>query len=259
MKRLLILLLATGFCAFEASAQFGVVSKKITSNSMNVVKIPRDKTFYLAAGGQLNTATDSHFGFTPGYEAAIGYQWALKRNEKFGSQLGVEAGITSRGWTYKQIFEDHKSTGMAVFVSPINYVYRMGLGEKKSIWLEPHIGAFVAYDVVEDYVRGTGDRDGFRYTGYDLGNKGDVVTKTQHDAFDAGINLGIRLWVAKRISFDLSYRQGFIKEFAEETTHINYRDHSSSSSSSYYYHSSDMVHSGMSGNLCFRIGVKLNK
>ena len=252
MKKLLILLLALGTYVSEASAQFGtVVSKKITSNTMNVIKVRRDKTFYFAAGGQINTVLESHYKSIFGYEAALGYQWAMKRDTQFGSQLGIEAGITSRGWEYDQFYASNKATGMAVFVSPINYVYRMGLGANKSIWFEPHIGAFVAADVIEEYE----PYNGFSYS---LGSEGTIRTKTDHATVDAGINVGLRLWVAKRISFDLSWRQGFVPSYAEEiaTTEIKepiasggWRDKVIS----------ETKHAGMSGNLCFRIGVKLNK
>ena len=252
MKKLLILLLALGTYVSEASAQFGtVVSKKITSNTMNVIKVPRDRTFYFAAGGQLNGVTESHFKPVFGYEAALGYQWAMKRGTQLGAQLGVEAGITSRGWEYDQFYASHKSTGMAVFLSPINYVYRMGLGANNNIWLEPHIGAFAAIDVIDNYVHNEGK--------YELGERGYINSHTSTPEVDAGINVGLRLWVAKRISVDLSYRQGFI-EFAEEEAKIQYRNHTTFSGYDGYETTAEEVkHSGLSGNLCLRIGVKLNK
>ncbi|MBQ7661936.1 MAG: hypothetical protein IJS48_01020 [Prevotella sp.] len=252
MKKLFILLLALGACVAEASAQYGsVISKKITSNTMNVIKVPRDRTFYFAAGGQLNGVTESHFKPVFGYEAALGYQWAMKRGTQLGAQLGIEAGITSRGWEYDQFYASHKSTGMAVFLSPINYVYRMGLGANNSIWLEPHIGAFAAIDVIDNYVHNEGQ--------YELGERGYINCHTDTPKGDAGINVGLRLWIAKRINVDLSYRQGFI-EFAEEEAIIQYRNHTTVSGYNGFEMTADKVkHSGLSGNLCLRIGVKLNK
>ncbi len=253
MKKLLILMLVLGTYAAEASAQFGtVVSKKITSNTMNVIKVRRDKTFYFAAGGQINTVLESHYKSIFGYEAALGYQWAMKRDTQFGSQLGIEAGITSRGWEYDQFYASNKATGMAVFVSPINYVYRMGLGASKSIWFEPHIGAFVAADVIEEYE----PYNGFTYS---LEGTGKIRTYTEHATVDAGINIGLRLWVAKRISFDLSWRQGFVPSYAEEKAKVQYNTYGAKSGYSYDKTYSEIKHSGMSGNLCFRIGVKINK
>ena len=252
MKKLFILLLALGTCVAEASAQYGsVISKKITSNTMNVIKIRRDKTFYFAAGGQLNGVTESHFSPVVGYEAAFGYQMALKRGTQLGSQLGAEVGVTSRGWNYDQVYSSHKSTGMAVFVSPINYVYRMGLGS--SIWIEPHIGAFASLDVVEDYKPGTEE-----YNHYQLSNRGFVECRTDNEIFDFGINVGLRMWIAKRISLDISYRQGF-DQFAEKEVTVRYPNNSTTSSYSYSPIADEFKHSGLSGNLCLRVGVKLNK
>lgn len=252
MKKLFILLLALGTCVAEASAQYGsVISKKITSNTMNVIKIRRDKTFYFAAGGQLNGVTESHFKPVVGYEAAFGYQMALKRGTQLGSQLGAEVGVTSRGWNYDQVYASSKSTGMAVFVSPINYVYRMELGS--SIWIEPHIGAFASLDVVENY------KPDYEYNHYQLGNRGFVECRTDNEIFDFGINVGLRMWIAKRISLDLSYRQGF-DQFAEKEVTVRYPNYSTASSYSGYPTIADeFKHSGLSGNLCLRVGVKLNK
>jgi len=254
MKKLFILLLALGACVAEASAQFGtVISKKITSNTMNVIKVPRDRTFYFAAGGQLNGVTESHFKPVIGYEAALGYQWAMKRGTQLGAQLGIEAGITSRGWEYDQFYANNKATSMAVFVSPINYVYRMGLGSSKNIWIEPHIGAFASLDVVENYPHDA------EYDRYQLSNRGFVECHTDNELFDFGINVGLRMWIAKRISLDISYRQGFV-QFVEKEAIIKYRNHTTFSGYDGYETTADKVkHSGLSGNLCLRIGVKLNK
>lgn len=262
MKRFIILFLTLGLFAHNASAQYGFVSKKITSNSMSVKKIAFDKTFYFAAGGQLNTATESHFKFSPGYEVAFGYQMGVKRQTQLGSQIGFELGLTSRGWKYEQFYTKHHAFGHAVFLSPINYIYRIGVGKNKNTWIEPHIGAFVLFNINKDTYRNVSER-------YLLGNEGYIIssvkdlygtgyTDDDYPPLDYGVNVGLRIWLAKRVSMDISYRQGFYREFADEEFTVNYPYYSGGS-----WHDNvidkAINHEGMSGNICLRIGVKLNK
>ena len=261
MKKVLLILLAWGLYASESSAQIGAVSKKVTSNSMNIVKVkkvPFEKTFYFAAGGELMTAANKYYKFNLGFEAAFGYQMGFKRGKAFGSQWGMELGVTCRGYKYKQLDFSDDHMWPSLYFSPFNYTYRIGLGKSKKTWIEPHIGAFICYDLngheEEGYYSniGNGSYSYLRFN--EWGNYDSDVGR-----FDGGLNIGARIWFAKRVGIDLSYRQCFAPEFGYQSFEGNIWRYNTITKQWEGGEHFEKQHEGPSANISLRVTIKLNK
>ena len=237
------------FTLLLAFAGMSVQAQIVTSRSRLVTKIkkpPFEKTLYLAAGGLLNTRTDPHYSVNPGYEAVLGYQQGFKRNKKFGSQWGVEAGITTHGYKLEQHFYSYDESPLCLTVSPFTYAYRIGVGANKSFWIEPHIGVEANIRLDDD------DSDKREYTN-SYSREPHYSATINGDGFDVGIRLGLRMWVARRISLDVACRVGVVGRSHDlELSTYTYES----------YWQNHYTRENMKGNnasLLVRLGVKLNK
>lgn len=251
-QRILLLLLAVFLVGTTTNAQI------VTSKSKLVTKVkkkPFEKTIYLAGGGKLNTLMNSTFSFKPGYEAAFGYEQNFKRNKKFGSQFGFEAGITTIGYDFDQpkMGYNHSESAPVICFSPFTYSYRVGFGKNKKTWFEPYIGPRVGIGFLDDH-SGYWDTGHVSYEPYFEGyeNERGFDTKLQ-----VGMNIGFRLWLAGRVSIDLSYQQGFNKVAEEEFDYhvYTYNAFTNSVSKNTKY----VDEEGRTSSICLRIGIKLNK
>ncbi|MBQ8968802.1 MAG: hypothetical protein IJ064_03590 [Bacteroidaceae bacterium] len=251
-QKALFLLLAMFLVGTVANAQI------VTSKSRLVTKVkktPFEKTLYLAVGGQMVGVTNQYYKFRPGGEAALGYQMGFKRGKKFGSQWGIEAGLTTRGYKYEQpYYATVDQLNPTIFFSPFNYVYRIGVGEGKKTWIEPHVGVFVGFDPANDV-----DHDGLMRLGGGSGSTWfqSLHYETGNHEIDGGVNLGIRFWFAKRVSVDLSYRQFIGPEFGREGFRVTPREYVAGQWQS--APTIEECHKGRAANICLRIGVKFNK
>lgn len=249
-QKALFLLLALCLTGMAAQAQI------VTSQSKLVTKVkkpPFEKTIYLAVGGQMVGVTNQYYKFKPGYEAALGYQMGFKRDKQFGSQWGMEAGLTSRGYKYEQAYYTADPLFPTIFFSPFNYVYRIGVGEGKKTWIEPHVGVFVSFDAENDIHRENVIKYGAGSGDFYLGG----LNHEAGNELDGGVNLGIRFWFAKRVSVDLSYRQSIGSEFGREGFRITPREYVGGQ-----WQDGPTVteyHKGMAANVCLRVGIKFNK
>ena len=252
-QRILLLLLAVFLVGTTTNAQI------VTSKSKLVTKVkkkPFEKTFYLAGGGKLNTLMNSTFSFKPGYEAAFGYEQNFKRNKKFGSQFGFEAGITTLGYDFDQpqMGYNHSQSVTVGFISPFTYSYRIGFGKNKKTWFEPYIGPRFGIGFWDDTIYGTWETGHISYEPYCEGYNGDRGFDTH---LQVGMNIGFRLWLAGRVSIDLSYQQGFNKVAEEEFDYhvYTYNAFTNSVSKNTKY----VDEEGRTSSICLRIGIKLNK
>lgn len=246
MRRILCLLLVSCLVGTVANAQI------VTSKSRLVTKVKKpqfEKTFYLAGGAQLNVVENKYYTFRPGYDGVFGYEQNFKRSRKTGSQFGMEIGVTSRGWGYEQRDVRDNHTYPSFYLSPFNYSYRAALDKKGKTWLEPHVGAYVSYDLNDD----EGHNDWWYSTSYSY----ESSLQFRHDRADradVGLNIGLRLWLAGRVSLDLAFQQGLFT-FAENEWSGNLWDYDMGWTSRWI----EEEHKGRSGSLVLRIGVKLNK
>lgn len=249
----MFLMLAMFLVGTVANAQI------VTSHSKLVTKVkkpPFEKTFYLAGGGKLNTAENKYYKFNFGYEAAFGYEQNFKRNTKFGSQFGFEVGITSFGYKFDQpqIGYSHSQSVPVVYVSPFTYSYRVGLGKDKKTWLEPYIGARVGVAIFDDP---SGNYWSTNHVSYEPYCQGYEYDRGFDSKFQVGINIGLRLWVTRRVNIDLSYQQGLTKVAEEEFSYNVW--YYNSTSDNWYNNSKWIEERGRTASICLRVGVKLNK
>ena len=245
----MFLMLAMFLVGTVANAQI------VTSHSKLVTKVkkpPFEKTFYLAGGGKLNTAENKYYKFNFGYEAAFGYEQNFKREHQFGSQWGMEVGLTSRGWKYEQMGQESNFTTPSVFISPFTYSYRVGSGRDKKTWIEPHVGVYLCYDLKDDPYE-------YNWTQRYSHEPSLTLHNSRGERGDVGFNLGVRFWFARRVSLDLAYQQGILT-FANckwEGTVTRYSG--DALMDSWQYNGIHETHDGRSGSIVMRIGVKLNK
>lgn len=245
-SKVIVLFLSMCMVGLVANAQILTSTSKLVTK---VKKPPFKKTFYVAAGGSLNTATNKYYSFNPGYELALGYEYNLKRNREFGSQLGLELGLTSQGWKYEQLGIKHDVLSGALFISPY-YSYRVGLGSSKKSALEPFVGAFACLLLDTRHFNESSQSVGYQPSVYLYGGVG-------KDDLNGGITTGLRYWLSNRFSLDLIYRQGLF-DFANNYlsgTRYSYNE----TSKQWNSHHFEEHHNGFSSSIILRLGVKLNK
>lgn len=254
MIRKIFLLLGLALCLTSSIANAQIVTSK-SKAKIKIKKPPFEKTFYVAGGGTMNTATNKYLKFNPGFEGTFGYEQNFKRDRPFGSQWGMELGFTTQGYKYEQLGFTSDVLYSTVFFSPY-YSCRIGLGKSKKTYFEPFVGLFVCYYINNDM----GDEISSEYhydyknTSYEPYTYMNVYDCEGH--FNAGINAGTRFWLSRRFSLDVSYRLGFNPEFLDiqiRNTGFNYVN------GEWQESYSEDTHKGMSSSIVLRLGVRLNK
>ena len=160
-------------------------SKKQTASSINtsVTQKPSRTTWYVRAGVALDWVTYSGKADVTdiiGYEAGVGFMRSL--SSKNGGWWGVEAGLATRGF-YVEKPEDDSYQAHHLYIQP-SFGWNFDVANR--IAITPHAGMFASYDLF-------GFADGAEIAEY-----------------DAGFNIGVGVWINKKVNIDIKYRKGLL-------------------------------------------------
>lgn len=132
-------------------------------------------------------------GSKTAYDVAISFQKPLS---DFGMFWGMELGLGSRGFSYKDGEEEDNLLSHNVRFSPFTFGYAYNFTDQ--IKADVRLGGFASFDYTGTYKKDSGYEGEYNISDFD-----------DYQRFDAGINFGIGVWY-NHFNLDFSYQRGFM-------------------------------------------------
>lgn len=212
---LFVALMAAGATAQVVTSRTYVKSKKATTWYARVGMSINN----MAGGGEFSDLSDMakeyggelSLGSRIGATVDFGFQRPIGN---FGLYWGMELGLGSRGFSFKELGNDEYDPYEAelnvsawnVKYSPFTFGYKYSITD--DLKLDAHIGAFLSYDF-------TGSTGGHVVDGADIESVpswSEFKDNVDYTDFDAGMQIGIGAWW-KKFNIDFTYQRGFVKAF----------------------------------------------
>ena len=174
MKKFFLVAL-TAFMAVTSQAQI------VSSRSSSVTREPSNITWYYRAGLAIDGITGSGEDETTtkiGYETGVGFMSSISSLN--GGWWGAEAGLATRGFELDDTWTAH-----GIYIQPS---FGWNFDVANNIAITPHAGLFASYDLFGSPKH------------WDEGLQ----------KFDMGFNIGVGVWINKKVNIDFKFRKGLI-------------------------------------------------